>query len=110
MRGWTAIATGGDSWWWHMDGLFRDWMLELPRFGCINLAWVAAAELWRGAAPIQWAVAARRDIETGVTTMRLDAGLDTGPMLLKRAVVAIAPEDHGRGSVRGTVAEIGVRS
>jgi methionyl-tRNA formyltransferase len=46
---------------------------------------------YRGAAPIQWAVA-NGELETGVTTMRLNAGLDTGPMLLAQ-VVPIAPEE-----------------
>ncbi len=60
------------------------WMLDLPRFGCLN-GHASLLPRWRGAAPIQWAIAAG-DAETGVTTMRLDAGLDTGPMLLRRAV------------------------
>ena len=67
-----------------------DWMLALPHFGCINLHGSLLPK-YRGAAPIQWAVA-NGECETGVTTMRLDAGLDTGPMLLAQ-VVPIAPEE-----------------
>ncbi len=70
--------------------IIPEWMLELPRFGCINLHGSLLPK-YRGAAPIQWAVA-MGERETGVTTMRLDAGLDTGPMLLAEKV-AIAPEE-----------------
>src|SRR6202046_1302362 len=60
------------------------WMLELPRLGNINLHGSLLPK-YRGAAPIQWAVA-NGETETGVTTMRLDAGLDTGDILLERRV------------------------
>jgi len=60
------------------------WMLELPRFGNINLHGSLLPK-YRGAAPIQWAIA-NGETETGVTTMRLDAGLDTGDVLLERRV------------------------
>lgn len=60
------------------------WMLALPRFGNLNLHG-SLLPLYRGAAPIQWAIA-RGATETGVTTMRLDAGLDTGDILLQRRV------------------------
>ena len=60
------------------------WMLELPRFGCIN-GHASLLPRWRGAAPIQWAIASG-DQETGVTTMQLNEGLDTGPMLLKQSI------------------------
>jgi methionyl-tRNA formyltransferase len=66
------------------------WMLELPRLGCINLHGSLLPK-YRGAAPIQWAVA-NGDAVTGVTTMRLDEGLDTGPMLLAREVAIGAEE------------------
>jgi len=65
------------------------WMLELPRFGNINVHGSLLPK-YRGAAPIQWAVA-NGETETGVTTMRLDAGLDTGDVLLMRRV-AMGPE------------------
>ena len=58
------------------------WMLALPRYGNINLHGSLLPK-YRGAAPIQWAIA-RGEAVTGVTTMRLDEGLDTGDMLLRR--------------------------
>jgi methionyl-tRNA formyltransferase len=66
------------------------WMLKMPRLGCINLHGSLLPK-YRGAAPIQWAVA-NGERETGVTTMRIDEGLDTGPMLLAEKRV-IAPEE-----------------
>jgi methionyl-tRNA formyltransferase len=57
-------------------------VLELPRLGCVNIHG-SLLPRWRGAAPIQRAILAG-DAETGVTIMQLDAGLDTGPMLLER--------------------------
>ncbi len=59
-------------------------MLDAPRRGCLNIH-ASLLPRWRGAAPIQAAVLAG-DGETGVTIMRMDAGLDTGPMLLREAV------------------------
>jgi methionyl-tRNA formyltransferase len=56
--------------------------LSLPRLGCVNIHG-SLLPRWRGAAPIQRAILAG-DAETGVTIMQLDAGLDTGPMLLER--------------------------
>ncbi|HUA99887.1 MAG TPA: methionyl-tRNA formyltransferase [Terracidiphilus sp.] len=58
------------------------WMLELPRLGCINLH-ASLLPRFRGAAPIQWAVASG-DAFTGNTTMLLEQGLDTGPILLQQ--------------------------
>lgn len=65
------------------------WMLALPRLGCINLHGSLLPK-YRGAAPIQWAVA-RGETVTGNTTMLLEEGLDTGPILLQQAL-AIGPE------------------
>ena len=65
------------------------WMLALPRLGCINLHG-SLLPRYRGAAPIQWSVA-MGDAITGNTTMLLEEGLDTGPILLQQAMV-IAPE------------------
>jgi methionyl-tRNA formyltransferase len=59
-------------------------ILDAPRHGCFNIH-ASLLPRWRGAAPIQRAVLAG-DSETGITIMRMDVGLDTGPMLLKRAV------------------------
>ena len=64
------------------------WMLALPRLGCINLH-ASLLPRYRGAAPIQWAVA-MGDAYTGNTTMLLEEGLDTGPILLQQTV-EIAP-------------------
>jgi methionyl-tRNA formyltransferase len=66
------------------------WMLTLSELGCINLHGSLLPK-YRGAAPIQWAVA-NGDALTGVTTMRLDEGLDTGEMLLAREVPIGAAE------------------
>jgi methionyl-tRNA formyltransferase len=60
------------------------WMLALPRFGCINLH-ASLLPKYRGAAPIQWAVA-NGDAFTGNTTMLLEEGLDTGPILMQQTM------------------------
>jgi len=70
--------------------IIPQWMLDIPSYGCINLHGSLLPK-YRGAAPIQWAIANGENI-TGVTTMRLDAGLDTGDMLLAK-VVPIGQEE-----------------
>jgi methionyl-tRNA formyltransferase len=65
-------------------------ILATPRLGCINIH-ASLLPRWRGAAPIQRAIAAG-DAQTGVTIMQMEAGLDTGPMLLTRAVPIDARE------------------
>jgi methionyl-tRNA formyltransferase len=65
------------------------WMLALPRLGCINLH-ASLLPKYRGAAPIQWAVAMGEKV-TGNTTMLLEEGLDTGPILMQQEV-PIGPE------------------
>jgi methionyl-tRNA formyltransferase len=62
--------------------IIPQWMLDLPPLGNINLH-ASLLPKYRGAAPIQWAIAQGESV-TGVTTMRLDAGLDTGDILLQR--------------------------
>ena len=57
------------------------WLLELPRCGCINLH-ASLLPAYRGAAPIQWAVV-NGETKTGLTTMLMDPGMDTGPILLQ---------------------------
>jgi methionyl-tRNA formyltransferase len=79
------------------------WMLDLPRFGNLNLHGSLLPK-YRGAAPIQWAVANGEPV-TGVTTMRLDEGLDTGDMLMQREM-AIAP-DQTAADLYPLLAEIG---
>ncbi len=69
--------------------LIPPWMLTLPRYGNLNLH-ASLLPKYRGAAPIQWAVASG-EAETGLTTMRLDEGLDTGDILLQERV-PISPD------------------
>jgi methionyl-tRNA formyltransferase len=83
--------------------IIPQWMLELPRFGNINLHGSLLPK-YRGAAPIQWAVA-NGEVVTGVTTMRLDAGLDTGDMLLAQ-VCPIGQEETAM-DVYGCLAPVG---
>lgn len=70
-------------------------ILELPEHGCINVHG-SLLPMYRGAAPIQWSVI-NGDRESGVTTMRMDEGLDTGDMILKETV--ILEEDETGGSL-----------
>ena len=70
--------------------IIPQWMIDLPRHRNLNLH-ASLLPKYRGAAPIQWAIA-NGETTTGVTTMRIDAGLDTGDILLQREV-AIAPND-----------------
>lgn len=68
-------------------------ILEMPRYGCINVH-ASLLPRYRGAAPIQWAVINGEQV-TGVTTMRMDEGLDTGDMILKEEVRLTAQETGG---------------
>jgi methionyl-tRNA formyltransferase len=78
-------------------------VLDLPRLGCINIH-ASLLPRWRGAAPIQRALLAG-DAETGVTIMRMEAGLDTGPMLSSRKI-PIGPGETG-GSLHDRLAALG---
>lgn len=78
-------------------------VLDIPRLGCIN-SHASLLPRWRGAAPIQRAVQAG-DAESGVTVMQMEAGLDTGPMLLKVST-PISAEDTG-GSLHDRLARLG---
>ncbi len=71
--------------------IIPQWMIDLPPLGNINLH-ASLLPKYRGAAPVQWAIA-RGETATGVTTMRIDAGLDTGDILLQKEVL-ITPEDR----------------
>ena len=62
--------------------IIPQWMIDLPRLGNLNLH-ASLLPKYRGAAPIQWAIASGESV-TGVTTMRIDAGLDTGDILMQR--------------------------
>lgn len=77
--------------------------LDLPRLGCVNIH-ASLLPRWRGAAPIQRAILAG-DAQTGVSIMRMDVGLDTGPVFLER-VVPIDPLETG-GSLHDRLAALG---
>jgi len=70
--------------------IIPQWMIDLPRLGNLNLH-ASLLPKYRGAAPIQWAIANGESV-TGVTTMRIDAGLDTGDILMQHEM-PIGPED-----------------
>ena len=78
-------------------------VLDIPPCGCINIH-ASLLPRWRGAAPIQRAIAAG-DAETGITLMRMDAGLDTGAMLT-RAALPIAPTDSA-ATLHDKLADLG---
>jgi methionyl-tRNA formyltransferase len=65
--------------------------LDLPRFGCLNVH-TSLLPKYRGAAPIQWAIA-NGETETGVTIMKMDAGMDTGPLLAQKRTPISPPDD-----------------
>jgi methionyl-tRNA formyltransferase len=77
-------------------------VLDAPRLGCVNVHF-SLLPRWRGAAPVERAILAG-DERTGVTTMLMDPGLDTGP-ILHAEVVDIAP-DETSGSLRGRLTEL----
>ena len=81
-------------------------VLAIPVHGCINIH-ASLLPRWRGAAPIQRALLAG-DEETGVCIMRMEAGLDTGPVLLRRAT-PIRPDDTA-GTLHDRLADIGARA
>lgn len=78
-------------------------ILEIPKYGCINIH-ASLLPKYRGAAPIQWAVINGEE-KTGLTTMYMEEGLDTGDMLLKEEV-DISPEETG-GSLHDKLAQLG---
>ncbi|WP_303289940.1 methionyl-tRNA formyltransferase [Marinobacter sp. SS5-14b] len=78
-------------------------VLDIPTHGCLNIH-ASLLPRWRGAAPIQRAIAAG-DRETGITIMQMDVGLDTGDMLLKTST-PIRPDDTG-GRLHDRLAEMG---
>jgi methionyl-tRNA formyltransferase len=83
--------------------IIPQWMIDLPPLGNINLH-ASLLPKYRGAAPIQWAIASGETV-TGNTTMRIDSGLDTGDILLQQEV-AIEPEDTSE-SLAPRLAEAG---
>lgn len=78
-------------------------LLDIPRLGCLNVH-TSLLPAYRGAAPIQWAILDGRS-ETGVTIMKMDAGLDTGPMLAT-ITTPILPEDNAK-TLHDRLAELG---
>jgi len=85
--------------------ILPQWVLDLPREGCLNIH-ASLLPRWRGAAPIHRAIEAG-DAETGVTIMQMDAGLDTGDMLLMERT-AIAPTDT-TATLHDRLADLGGR-
>ena len=85
--------------------ILPQWVLDLPRLGCLNIHG-SVLPRWRGAAPIHRAIEAG-DAETGVTIMQMDAGLDTGDMLLVQTL-PIGPQDTTE-SLHDALAALGAR-
>jgi methionyl-tRNA formyltransferase len=81
-------------------------VLEIPARGCLNIH-ASLLPRWRGAAPIQRAILAG-DERTGISIMRMDAGLDTGPVLLERAIAIDSRETTG--SLTRRLIELGARA
>lgn len=81
-------------------------LLEIPRHGCINVH-ASLLPRYRGAAPINWCII-NGETETGVTTMQMDAGLDTGDMLLKK-VTPIGPDETAQ-ALHDRLSEIGAEA
>ena len=79
------------------------WVLELPRLGCLNIH-ASLLPRWRGAAPVQRAIEAG-DVETGITLMQMDAGLDTGDILAMTRL-AIEPGENA-AHLTGRLAQLG---
>src|ERR1039458_6846501 len=78
-------------------------ILDLPRHGCLNVH-TSLLPKYRGAAPIQWAIA-NGDTEPGVTIMKMDAGLDTGP-IVSQHLTPIHPEDDS-ATLHDRLAQLG---
>jgi methionyl-tRNA formyltransferase len=81
-------------------------VLDIPRFGCLNIH-ASLLPRWRGAAPIQRAILAG-DAETGVGIMRMEAGLDTGPVLLEKRVSI--EEGESAGALTDRLAALGAEA
>jgi methionyl-tRNA formyltransferase len=81
-------------------------ILDVPRLGCVNVH-ASLLPKYRGAAPVQWAIY-HGEVETGVSIMRMEAGLDTGPVLLTRTL-PIGPDDDAP-AVTARLAELGAEA
>jgi methionyl-tRNA formyltransferase len=85
--------------------ILPQWVLDLPRLGCLNIH-ASLLPRWRGAAPIHRAIEAG-DAQTGVTIMQMDAGLDTGDMLLAERIPIAA--DDTTATLHDKLAALGAR-
>jgi len=83
--------------------ILRPMVLDLPPLGCLNIH-ASLLPLWRGAAPVQAAILAG-DRESGITIMKMDPGVDTGPILIQR-LIPLAPGETG-GSLSDKLADLG---
>jgi len=83
--------------------ILPQWVLDIPRYGCLNIH-ASLLPRWRGAAPIQRAIDAG-DTQTGITIMQMDAGLDTGPILLQADLPITAT--HTAGQLHDELAILG---
>ncbi len=86
--------------------ILPQYVLDYPKFGAVNVH-ASLLPRWRGAAPIQRAIMAG-DTKTGVTTMMMDAGLDTGDMLVRETVEILPDDDFG--SLHDKLADAGVKA
>ncbi|MCL2495431.1 MAG: methionyl-tRNA formyltransferase [Oscillospiraceae bacterium] len=80
-------------------------LLDIPKHGCINVH-ASLLPKYRGAAPIQWAIL-NGETETGVTTMQMDAGIDTGDILLQAKTPI--PEDMNAGELHDVLSALGAQ-
>ena len=85
--------------------ILRQNVLDLPQYGCINVH-ASLLPRWRGAAPIQAAIAAG-DIQSGVSIMKMDAGVDNGPVLAQHVVPVLASDNAETLSAR--LADVGAQ-
>jgi methionyl-tRNA formyltransferase len=101
----SALAEAASTcWWWPPTASSCPGRARPARHGCLNIHCLVRCLRWRGAAPIHRAIQAG-DAETGITIMQMDAGLDTGPMLLSRAEAIHA--DDTTGSLHDRLAQLG---
>jgi len=85
--------------------ILRREILEIPKYGCINVH-ASLLPKYRGAAPYQWAILGG-ETETGVTAMQMDAGIDTGDILLQEKCAI--PEDMTAGELHDVLSGLGAR-
>ncbi len=85
--------------------LLPKYVIDFPKYGCINVHGSLLPK-YRGAAPMQWALI-NGDEETGVTTMYMDTGLDTGDILLKKTLPLTSEDNFG--TVHDKMAELGAK-